>query len=111
MRRWQLAPEIAHRMWLFSQKMTIFVKTSTGNTMTFKVSGDELVRDVKVMVQDKEGVPVEEQRLICGGKLLVDECTLSSHGIRHGSTVHLVVCAPPSEVRPLPCFPHTRAAA
>ncbi len=47
-------------------------------------------RDLQGFIQDKEGVPPDQQRLIFRGKQLCGGCTLSSHGIVDGNTVHMV---------------------
>ncbi len=50
--------------------MQIFVKTLTGKTMTVDVESQDSVESIKQKIQDREGVPVSEQRLIFGGKQL-----------------------------------------
>ncbi|KAK7452162.1 hypothetical protein VKT23_020790 [Stygiomarasmius scandens] len=69
----------------------VFVRTLTGKTVTFQVDPLDTVLDLKSSIQDKEGIPLEQQRLIFSRKQLEDGKTLSSYSIRHGSTIHVVV--------------------
>eukprot|EP01124_Arcella_intermedia_P021405 TRINITY_DN2998_c0_g1_i11.p1 TRINITY_DN2998_c0_g1~~TRINITY_DN2998_c0_g1_i11.p1 ORF type:complete len:766 (-),score=220.14 TRINITY_DN2998_c0_g1_i11:829-3126(-) len=73
------------------RKLQLFCKTLTGKLLTCDIAYDATVYDFKQIIQDKEGTPADQIRLVFAGKQLEDDRFLSDYNIQNGSTIHMVL--------------------
>lgn len=69
----------------------VFVKTLTGQSIPIDYRADLTIAELKNEVSSREGVPVQQQRLIFQGKQLENDSTLEDYNIQPSNTIHLVL--------------------
>ncbi|KAJ0817846.1 putative Ubiquitin-like domain-containing protein [Helianthus annuus] len=74
--------------------MRIFIQTSLGRIITLKVKSSDTVQNVKFKIQNMEGSPPCQQRLIFNAQQLLDSCTLADYDVNKDSTIDLVLRLP-----------------
>ena len=71
--------------------MKIHVRTLKNHIYDISVNSNDKVKTIKDKIQETEGIPPDQQRLIFGGNLLKDEYFISDYNITENSTIHLVL--------------------
>jgi len=71
--------------------MLIKVKTLTGKEIEIDIEPTDRVERIKERVEEKEGIPPPQQRLIFSGKQMNDEKTAADYKVSGGSVLHLVL--------------------
>jgi ubiquitin len=74
-----------------SEIIRFFVKTLTGKDIDLELPNHTTIGETKQVIQDKEGIPPDQQRLIYKGTQLEDDMTLRDYNVEQGHPVHLVL--------------------
>jgi len=74
-----------------SKTVNLVVKTLTGNNLNIRCSKDDEVETLKARIQDVEGIPADQQRVIVAGHQMTDGRKLNDYGVEDGTTVHLIL--------------------
>lgn len=72
-----------------TKEITVFVQNIGGRTYNIQIKNSATVQELKQTIQSKEGIPVEQQRLVFEGRLIENSCSLSDYNIQHESRVFM----------------------
>ncbi|KXL44307.1 hypothetical protein M433DRAFT_68429 [Acidomyces richmondensis BFW] len=67
------------------------VRTLTGKEIELDIEPSDTVTRIKERVEEREGIPPVQQRLIYGGKQMADDKTALEYNLEGGATLHLVL--------------------
>ncbi|RID72186.1 hypothetical protein BRARA_C04090 [Brassica rapa] len=73
-------------------RMRIFVNMFDKTRITLVVKRSDTIANLKAKIQDKEGIPIEKQRLVFAGRIMKDDdCTLADYDVQNDNTLHMVL--------------------
>lgn len=69
----------------------IYIKTLTGKLTKYDVELNDTIKTIKNKINNKENIPVNNQRLVFNGKVLKDDKTISYYNIQENDIINLVI--------------------
>lgn len=80
--------------------MQIFVRNVDGKSLAFDVDSDEPIYSLKARIDERQGVPAAEQRLVWSCRQLADDRTFGDYDIERDSTLNLLFRLPGGIIEP-----------